>query len=86
MIEIRDFKHISLFFVDGKNQKRGIAKSLLAMAIDKIKKQNSMINSISVNSSPYGVSAYEKMGFQKSDDEQVIKGMRFTPMIKLLFS
>ncbi|WP_094603611.1 GNAT family N-acetyltransferase [Sporomusa silvacetica] len=35
---------------------------------------------ITVNSSPYAVLIYEKMGFVRTDVEQEINGIRFIPM------
>lgn len=35
---------------------------------------------MTVNSSPYAVGAYEKPGFFDTDIEQVMNGLRFTPM------
>ena len=34
-----------------------------------------------VNSSPYAVKIYEHLGFQATDTEQLVDGLRFTPMI-----
>lgn len=33
-----------------------------------------------VNSSPYAHEVYKHLGFQDTDKEQVIKGLRFMPM------
>ncbi|WP_449536322.1 GNAT family N-acetyltransferase [Ferdinandcohnia sp. Marseille-Q9671] len=82
--EIRDYNHISMLFVDGTYQKRGIAKSLLTIALDKIRKQYPNQEFITVNSSPYGFNAYEKLGFEKTDEEQKVHGLRFIPMRKSL--
>ena len=35
---------------------------------------------MTVNSSPYAVPIYHKLGFYDVDSEQVVKGVRFTPM------
>ena len=35
---------------------------------------------ITVNSSPYAVPIYHKLGFTDTDTEQVVNGLRFTPM------
>jgi predicted GNAT family N-acyltransferase len=35
---------------------------------------------ITVNSSPYGVPFYHALGFEDSDKEQTVNGIRFTPM------
>ncbi|MBI5413890.1 GNAT family N-acetyltransferase [Candidatus Peregrinibacteria bacterium] len=64
-IEIRDFNHISLFFIHSKFQKKGIGKTLLKKCIDICKKKNANLTKITVHASPNAVAAYEKFGFQK---------------------
>ncbi|WP_409300503.1 GNAT family N-acetyltransferase [Peribacillus sp. SCS-155] len=86
VMEISDYRHISMLYVDGRYQNRGIAKSLLATAVNKILKQCPDLDFITVNSSPYGIKAYEKLGFQKTDEEQEVQGLRFLPMKKFLFN
>lgn len=34
-----------------------------------------------VNSSPYAVPIYHKLGFRDTDKEQTVDGLRFTPMM-----
>ena len=64
-------RHIALFFVDGKYHRQGIGKQLFeAVRTDKM----------TVNSSPYAVVIYRKLGFKAVDDEQSVNGLRFTPM------
>lgn len=36
---------------------------------------------LTVNSSPYAVPAYEKLGFQLNGEEETVSGIRFQPMI-----
>ena len=84
MIEVRNHNHISLLFVKKEYLKRGIAKKLLETAIDKSLKQNTNISLIEANSSPFAIQIYEKLGFAKTDTEQVKNGIRFTPMTKKL--
>jgi len=67
--------HINLLFVDGKHHRRGIAKQLLKIMIDYFKP-----GEITVNSSPYAVEAYRRMGFIEIDTEQIVSGIRYTPM------
>ena len=67
--------HIALFFVDGKYHRQGIGKQLFQTIRTKCH-----FDKITVNSSPYAVSIYYKLGFQDSDTEQVVNGLRFTPM------
>jgi len=68
--------HIAVFFVDSKHQKQGIGKRLLEIVF-----VNATQRKITVNSSPFAVKIYEKLGFECSDIEQVVDGIRFTPMV-----
>ena len=67
--------HIALFFVDGKYHRQGIGKQLF-QAAQAANKSNAM----TVNSSPYAVPVYHKLGFRDTGTEQVVNGLRFTPM------
>ena len=67
--------HIALFFVDGKYHKRGIGRQLFEHVV-----KNSSSNKITVNSSPYAVEVYHRLGFVDTNTEQLANGMRFTPM------
>jgi len=67
--------HIALFFVDGRYQRQGIGRKLFQVVLEK-----SMGNKITVNSSPYAVEIYKKLGFTADTDEQIKEGIRFTPM------
>ena len=80
IIEMRDYYHICLFFVDKNNHNNGIAKKLLAMAIKKCKEVKPDLDKIEVNSSRYGVPIYQKLGFTQIGEEQVINGILFIPM------
>ena len=60
-------RHISLFFVDKGSQGKGIGKKLMSFIIDD--NENSFIT---VNSSRYAVSIYEKIGFIKTEEEKDI--------------
>lgn len=67
--------HIALLFVDGKYHRQGIGKRLYQAA-------RSMNDSgrMTVNSSPYAVPVYHRLGFRDTGAEQVVNGLRFTPM------
>ncbi|MDE2026045.1 MAG: GNAT family N-acetyltransferase [Patescibacteria group bacterium] len=80
LIEIRNFNHISLLFVLETYQGKGIAKELLKKAIEICKSHNPKLKEISTNASPNSVEIYQKLGFTIMKDEQVISGIRFTPM------
>lgn len=66
--------HIALFFVDGRYHRRGIGKKLFLRAVSDV------TGKITVNSSPYAVEIYRKLGFESTDNEQVTNGLRYTPM------
>ena len=70
-----DKKHICFFFVDGKYHRQGIGTRLF-----KAVRQEYPNQTITLNSSPYGVPFYHALGFKDTDKEQTINGIRFTPM------
>ena len=67
--------HIALFFLDVKYHRQGIGRKLFEVA-----KSNCNSDKMTVNSSPYAVPVYAKLGFCRTDKEQVVNGIRFTPM------
>ena len=77
VIELRNFEHISLFFVDDKYFKLGIGKKLFEEA-----KNIFGYEKFSVNASDYGLEFYKKLGFiQITDSIKIEKGVHFYPMI-----
>lgn len=56
-------------------QRQGIGRKLWDFL-----RENSPSNIITVNSSPYAVPIYHKLGFVDTDTEQLSDGMRYTPM------
>lgn len=71
--------HVALFFVDGKYHKHGVGRKLFEAALE----QNTS-GFMTVNSSPYAVPVYHKLGFQDTDGEQTVNGLRFTPIRKVI--
>ena len=67
--------HIALFFVQGKYQGQGIGRELFETIV---KESHGKI--ITVNSSPYAVDFYKKLGFKPNSEEQLSDGIRYTPM------
>ena len=80
VIAIRDDCHISLLFVQKEDQRKGIARELVAMAQRTCCRVNPRLREITVNSSRYAVEIYEKLGFERTGPEQEKNGIRFTPM------
>lgn len=64
-------KHIALFFVDGRYHRQGIGKQLF---------QTVRTDKMTVNSSPFALPVYKKLGFEAVAAEQTVNGLRFTPM------
>ena len=73
--------HITLLFVEKQYHRKGTAKGLLNHALDVCRCHNPDLSEITVNSSPYAVAIYEKLGFYQAAPEQVRDGIRFTPMV-----
>lgn len=71
--------HISLLFVDKQHHRKGIARRLLNTVLAYYQ-TNTPCKEMTVNSSPYAVKAYERLGFIATGTEQTFNGVRFTPM------
>ena len=68
-------KHICCFFVKAQYHRQGIGKKLWEYLC-----KNSHSKIITVNSSPYAVPFYHKLGFIDTDIEQLSNGIKYTPM------
>ena len=80
VIEVRSNNHISLLFVKTEYHHRGIARKLLQLSLEACRKAKPDLDQIDVNSSPYAVGIYAKLGFKRTDMEQEVNGIKFTPM------
>jgi len=80
MIEVRDNNHISLLFVDKPFLRRKIGKQLLRRALEICLSRQPDTSEVSVNSSPYAVHIYEKLGFRPKGPKQIVNGVCFVPM------
>lgn len=74
VIAVKLGTHVSMLFVDPDFHRRGVATRLYENAFDGYRGE------ITVNSSPYAVAFYARLGFEIKKEEQVIDGIRFTPM------
>jgi len=79
VIAMRDPCHITLLFVHEDHQRRGIARSLFKTVLEYNESRDKTLT-VTVNSSPYATEAYRHLGFVETDTEQLVKGIRFTPM------
>lgn len=69
-------RHIALFFVRGDHHRKGIGRRLFELA-----KADNTTPEMTVNSSPYAVEVYHRLGFVNLLEEQLKDGIRFTPMV-----
>ena len=70
-----DKNHICFFFVDGSYHRKGVGTGLFRYMM-----KNYQNETITLNSSPYGVPFYKAVGFVPTDEEKTVNGIRFTPM------
>jgi len=84
VIATRDKSHIALMFVDKQHHRKGIARSLYNTVLSELSK-NSDVTKITVNSSPYAVEAYERLGFIKTDEQQEKDGIIYVPMVHTIY-
>ena len=80
VIAMRDWSHIFLLFVNGKQQRKGIAKRLLVAALHRCQDEGHPPEKVTVNSSPNAVKAYQRMGFIQIAEEETHQGIRASPM------
>ena len=76
----RGLDHISLLFVDGEYQRRGVGTMLVKKAVQDCKALDPSISAITVNSSEYGQPFYAALGFEPTGGLTVDNGIRFIPM------
>lgn len=80
IISLRDTTHISLLFVDGSYQRKGIGSKLIDVARNYILTEVGG-DKLTVNASPYGIEFYHNRGFVDLSKEQTTDGIRYTPMV-----
>ena len=80
MIEMREHNHVSLLFVAKAFQRQGLSRALLDQAVAHSRDQGAKPDRLTVNSSRYGVPAYEALGFRQTGPERSVNGILFTPM------
>jgi GNAT superfamily N-acetyltransferase len=77
MIEVRDYNHICLFFVDKKYHNKGIGRKLFNEVLLKIEGKTVYLE---VNASPFSEEIYSKLGFISIGKKTETNGMLFIPM------
>lgn len=80
VIALRTGQHISLLFVREKFHRLGVARRLVRVAVSHLVNQEPEIRAVTVNSSPFAVEFYKKIGFVPLGPERAEDGIRFTSM------
>lgn len=80
MIELRNLSHITLLFVDSAYQRRGISRELVRLALEFCREYNPQLREVTVNSSPYAVEIYRRLGFVPTNIQQDTNGILYVPM------
>jgi len=84
MIDMKNYSHICLFFVEPSCIGQGIGRGLLDHAIVECRTHKADLQQIDVNSSLWALSVYRSLGFRQRKPEQMINGIRFVEMVKKL--
>lgn len=83
VVSIKNKSHIDMLFVDKEYHKQGVGSALMKYAIFYCTYNEKKVK-ITVNSAPYAVEFYKKLDFKTTGDEQILDGIKFTPMELLI--
>ena len=83
MISLRNRTHISLLFIDAPYHKKGIGRQLIQY-VERYVMSADEGSLITVNSSPYAVDFYHRVGFRDTGVKQCSDGIWYVPMEKKL--
>ena len=80
VVTVRDESHISWLYVEKAFHARGIGRELIIRAAAQIRERTPGAKSITLNSSPFAMPIYVRMGFKTTGPEMTKNGMRMIPM------
>lgn len=80
LMGMRGESHIVLVFTHRDYHRQGVASAILQALLTDVRRENPHIRRLTLNSSPYGLPFYLHTGFQPTDMEKTINGIRFTAM------
>ncbi len=72
--------HINLVFTKKEYHRKGIATAIFHYLLEDVLRENPRLTELTLNSSPYGLPFYLRLGFITLSEEQETNGIRFTPM------
>lgn len=85
MISLRNETHISLLFVDGQYHRMGIGRGLIDYVSRYVLTEEGH-DSITVDAALYATGFYHRLGFVDTDREQTRDGIRYTPMMRRIYT
>lgn len=79
LISLRSGNHISLLFVDEQYHRKGVGSALIRYLQSYLLMHTGQVK-MTVNSSPYGIPFYHRIGFLDTGSETKKDGIIYTPM------
>ncbi len=76
----RDISHLTTFFVSKDYQNRGVGRMLFAFSLRHIRSHHPEIKKITVNSSPFALPVYKRLGFELTGGREEKDGIIYYPM------
>ena len=83
VIATQGISHISLLFVEKAYHRQGIARQLFDVVREELRRHEH-VTQMTVNSSPYALETYARLGFTKTGERQEKDGIIFIPMMRPL--
>jgi GNAT superfamily N-acetyltransferase len=80
IVDIDDYRHIDLLFVEKAYHGKGIARELVQRCIELALEARPNLKEITADTSEYGQVAYESMGFEPTGPQMVEHGRHFRRM------
>lgn len=78
---MRGKAHICIVFTHKDYHRRGVATAIWRQLLADVRREDPEIVKITLNSSPYGLPFYLKIGLMPLEPEKTLNGIRFTPMV-----
>jgi len=84
LIDIDDFRHFDLLFVDDRFSGRGIARRLVDRASELCLEERPGLKEITADTSPYGIPTFQALGFAQVGAQHETHGRQFARMRRKL--
>ena len=80
VVDISDYRHIDLLFVEKAYHGKGIGRELVQRCIELALEAQPNLKELTADTSEYGRPAYESMGFEPAGPELIERGRHFRRM------